>query len=913
MRRWPVSSDCGGMFSRPDRTVMIACGIMIACGMFVPGPCRKALFGSCGCGVVFHFFQDLAVFIHWDCGFGRDRSAALLLTAGLLAVLGSGVVPSDVAAQGTKADYARARTLSQETRDLVFRTRVTPHWLAGGSQFWYRVRTAADAHRFIFVDAVKGLRRDAFDHEKLAAALSAAASKEVAEQRLPFQSIEYQSSLESIDFAAFGRRWRCDLRTYQLVEQKEAAAENASTVKVLQQLRPSQNGGGETAVQFVNQTEETLNLFWIDTEGRRRPYGVIEAGGKRDQHTYAGHIWLVINKEGRARGLFAAVDEAATAVIDGTLKPVIEKPSAPRRSTGGHSPDGRWQVLLEQHNLVLRDRKSDEMIHLSQSGTAEDPFVSRFVWSPDSRYLVAVQERQGDQREVHLIESAPRDQLQPRLHSFRYAKPGDRMPAARPRLFDIEGRRQVPVDEALFSNPWSISQLRWSPDAQRFTFLYNQRGHQILRVIAVEAQTGQVRSLICEQSETFVDYAYKQFTHHLDAAGEILWMSERDGWNHLYLYDSQTGQVKNQVTHGNWVVRGVDRVDDEKRQIWFRAGGIYPDQDPYHIHFCRVNFDGSELVKLTDGDGTHAVEYSPDRRFFVDTFSRVDRPPISQLRSAAGGPPICELERADSTSLSESGWRVPERFSANGRDGETKIFGVIFRPTNFVPDREYPVIEKIYAGPHGAHVPKRFSAYHSAQAMAELGFIVVQIDGMGTSQRSKAFHDVCWQNLADAGFPDRILWLRAAAAAYPQMDLSRVGIYGGSAGGQNALGGLLRHGDFYKVGVADCGCHDNRMDKIWWNELWMGWPIGPHYEQQSNVHQAHQLQGKLLLIVGELDRNVDPASTMQVVDALVKADKDFDLLVIPGAGHGAAGTAYGRRRQRDFFVRQLLAREPRSD
>ena len=228
----------------------------------------------------------------------------------------------------------------------------------------------------------------------------------------------------------------------------------------------------------------------------------------------------------------------------------------------------------------------------------------------------------------------------------------------------------------------------------------------------------------------------------------------------------------------------------------------------------------------------------------------------------------------------------PERFTAKARDGVTDIFGIIVRPTNFQSDRKYPVIEQIYAGPQDAFVPKAFSRLPGDYRLAELGFIVVQIDGLGTSCRSKAFHDVCYKNLVDAGFPDRILWMRAAAATRPEMDLTRVGIFGGSAGGQSALGGLLTHGDFYHVGVADCGCHDNRMDKIWWNELWMGWPVGPHYEQQSNATLAHKLQGKLLLTVGELDDNVDPASTMQVVHALIQADKDFDLLVVPGAGHG---------------------------
>jgi len=248
---------------------------------------------------------------------------------------------------------------------------------------------------------------------------------------------------------------------------------------------------------------------------------------------------------------------------------------------------------------------------------------------------------------------------------------------------------------------------------------------------------------------------------------------------------------------------------------------------------------------------------------------------------------------------------------ARARDGVTDIYGVINRPTNFDPGKKYAVIENIYAGPQGAFVPKGFSTLNSMQGLAELGFIVVQTDGLGTSFRSKKFHDVCWKNLVDAGFPDRILWLKEAAAKYPSMDLTRVGIYGGSAGGQNALGALLTHGEFYKAAVADCGCHDNRMDKIWWNEQWMGWPIGKHYEEQSNVTLAHNLTGKLLLTVGELDKNVDPATTMQVVNALIKADKDFDLVVFPGAGHGAGGSPYGRRRMQDFFVRHLLGVEPR--
>jgi dipeptidyl aminopeptidase/acylaminoacyl peptidase len=314
---------------------------------------------------------------------------------------------------------------------------------------------------------------------------------------------------------------------------------------------------------------------------------------------------------------------------------------------------------------------------------------------------------------------------------------------------------------------------------------------------------------------------------------------------------------------------------------------------------------------LTQGDGTHRITYSPDERFFIDTYSRVDQPPVSELHRSSDGKMMCQLEKGDITQLLATGWKLPERFVAKGRDGSTDIYGVIYRPIDFDPTKKYPIIEDIYAGPQGSFVPKAFTRTNTGMSMAQLGFVVVQIDGMGTSNRSKAFHDVCWHNLGDSGFPDRIIWIKAAAAKYPYMDLNRVGIYGTSAGGQNALRAVEAFGDFYKAAVADCGCHDNRMDKIWWNEQWMGWPIGPWYAEQSNVTHAKDLHGALLLIVGETDHNVDPASTMQVVNALIKADKDFDLLVIPNADHGQDGT-YGNRRRKDFFVRHLLGVQPRA-
>jgi dipeptidyl-peptidase-4 len=595
--------------------------------------------------------------------------------------------------------------------------------------------------------------------------------------------------------------------------------------------------------------------------------------------------------------------------------PALPEPVEQNRRGGNRrltSPDGRWSISIRDGNLVLRDRQTDREKVLTSETPGQRFYESRGQWSPDSQFFMAWRTEPGERRQVSFVESSPRDQLQPKLHTFEYAKPGDKLPITKPVLIELALGTVTPVPDQLFLNPWSITDEAWSADGKKFSFVYNQRGHQVLSVVEFDVIKNTCRTVIEETSSTFIDYANKKYFHRLPATNEAIWMSERDGWCHLYLYDWATGRVKRQITHGEFAVRGVERVDETAREIWFRAENIGKREDPYHVHLWRMRFDQGLLLEVTSGNGTHRWEFSPDRRFLIDTWSRVDAPPITVVRNAEGRQ-ICELERADITALASLGWRPPEPFMAMGRDGTTPIYGVIYRPTNFDPAKKYPVIEQIYAGPHSAYVPKEFRAWFGAQDLAELGFITVQIDGMGTSHRSKAFHDVAAKNLGDAGFPDRIKWLQAAAEKYPEMDLSRVGIYGGSAGGQNALRGLLMHGDFYKAGVADCGCHDNRMDKVWWNELWMGWPVGPHYEEQSNVTQAHRLTGKLLLIVGEVDRNVDPASTMQVVDALVRANKDFDLLVMPGAGHGSAETPYGKRRRQDFFVRHLLGVEPRSE
>ncbi|MGC9471408.1 MAG: prolyl oligopeptidase family serine peptidase [Bacteroidales bacterium] len=573
------------------------------------------------------------------------------------------------------------------------------------------------------------------------------------------------------------------------------------------------------------------------------------------------------------------------------------------------SPDSLWKAYIKEYNVYVRNTEDDTEYQLSFDGSEGEYYSSNIRWSPNSQYLAVNKIRPHTPRYVYFVESSPSDQLQPRLHKNEYLKPGDAVQVRKPSLFNVKEKRHIPVDTKPFEFQYRVSDPDWRGDSRAFTFEFNQRGHQVYQVVEVDATSGECRVIIDERSKTFIDYSGKRYRHDVDDGNEIIWASERDGWNHLYLFDGRTGKIKNQITKGEWVVRGVDYVNDSLRYIIFRGAGRHRGEDPYLVRYYRVNFDGSGLKELTPEEANHSASFSEDHAFFVDTYSRIDMPPRSVLRRADNGKVLLELEKADIADLLEKGWQMPEVFVAKGRDGKTDIWGNIYRPTTFDPSRSYPVIEAIYAGPHSAHVPKSFRPYFSNfSGLAELGFIIVQIDGMGTSNRSKAFHDVCWKNLKDAGFPDRILWMKAAAEKYPYMDISRAGIFGGSAGGQNAMGALLFHPDFYKAAVASVGCHDNRMDKMWWNEQWMGYPIGPHYEESSNVVNAHKLQGKLLLTVGEMDTNVDPSSTLQVVNALIKAGKDFEFMIFPGQGHGSGGS-YGERMKRDFFVRHLLRME----
>ena len=567
------------------------------------------------------------------------------------------------------------------------------------------------------------------------------------------------------------------------------------------------------------------------------------------------------------------------------------------------SPNGKVQVFHRDNNLWVRENGQEHA--LTTNGDSAYYYSAWGSFSADGRYYATVRIKPAPKRYVYYVESSPRNQLQPVLHTQEYAKPGDSLNYRVPVIVEVATGRVTEPSTALFQHQYQVTMPRWK-DNERVTFEYNERGHKTYRVLELSAATGLVRTLIEEKNDKYINYNRQQRIDLQDGQ-RIIWTSERDGRNHIYLY---SGKDCRQITKGEYYVRGIQRVDEENGIVYFSACGMNKKEDPYLIHYYKIGLNGKGLVCLTPEEGNHSVTYTDDLAYLIDTYSTVTTPPVTVLRSGKDGHILRTLETADITALEKEGWKAPEVFVAKGRDGKTDMWGLIQRPSNFDPTKKYPVIEYIYSGPGDQYVPKTFTPWiWTMSSIAELGFIVVQLDAMTTSFRTRAFEEVCYKNLKDGGLPDRIAWIKAACKKYPYMDVDRVGIYGCSAGGQNALAAVLWHGDFYKAAYAACGCHDNRMDKIWWNEQWMGYPVDSSYVECSNTENAWRLERPLMLVVGEMDDNVDPASTMQVVNALEKAGKDFELVVVPGARH-TMGESYGDHKRYDFFVRNLLGVEP---
>jgi dipeptidyl aminopeptidase/acylaminoacyl peptidase len=747
--------------------------------------------------------------------------ASLLAAAGAAATPGKTAGKPAGSSRPTRVEFQQALEYDALVRRPVYQAKITPNWFAGNTQFWYRTDMVESRHRFVRVDAVRGVREAAFDHARLASGLSRATGKTYEADRLPFTAIQYMPEGQKIQFTADGSAWQCDLASYLCTQ-----------ILVSEIIPPA------AASQNDMPSEENTDAA-----------------------------------------------------------PAAEEWTAPDRTRTAFIKDG---------NLWLRVQGGAETA-LTQDGSLDQPY-DLADWSPSSRTLTAYRIDPKAIQPVYLIESTPPDGgTRGVLHQHEYAQPGDPFPLYEMWVFDTSLGLGVKAQVAKIE-VGSTPDLHWREDGRTFLFERPDRGHQFFQVIEITVATGQSRVIVDERAKVFINTS-NVYTHYTPNAAEVLYASEMDGWRHLYRYDAVRGGLENQVTRGAWVVRAVDRVDDDAKQIWFQASGKNPGEDPYLIHHYRVNFDGTGLVALTEGNGTHSVQYSPDHVYLIDSYSRADQPPVHVLRKTADGSLVCALETADISALTTGGWRPPEVFSAKGRDGTTDIWGLVFRPLHFDPSKKYPVIENIYAGPQDSFVRKTFAVRDSMQSLAELGFIVIQCDGMGTRNRSKAFHNVCWHNLKDAGLPDRIAWIKALGAKEAACDTGQVGIYGTSAGGQNSTGALLFHPEFYKVAVSACGCHDNRIDKQWWNEQWMGYPVGPWYADNSNITHAANLRGKLFLMVSELDTNVPPESTLRLTAVLQRAGKDYDLLVNIGQDHGDGG-AYGERRRRDYFVRHLLGVEP---
>ena len=604
-------------------------------------------------------------------------------------------------------------------------------------------------------------------------------------------------------------------------------------------------------------------------------------------HEPGGDAWYKVTGTVKTAIDKETFEEAVKSVRrDSYYDPSDESQYAVHKERKTPSPDSTKTAYIQDNNVWVSDIDGKNAAQLTCDGTDGDAYT-RILWSPDGTKLAALRKQVLKERQIILRESRPTDQVQPKYRYLDYAKPGDVLPQSVPVLIDVAGKKVVPLSEPVKMDQYFLELGQWSPDSKWFTYEYNQRGHQRYQLCAVDAKDGKVRILADEKSNTFI-YYYDLWRYLMPDGKHMLWISERDDWRHLYCIDTETGKMQ-QLTKGEWNVREIHQVTDD--HILMNVNGLHAaeGEDPYNKHVVRLDLKTLKIQDLTPENANHLASFNKDFSAFVDNYSRPDLPTTSVLRSAVDGKVLLPIQKQDISAILKEGYTMPEVFSAKGRDGKTDIWGTIFRPYNFNPKKSYPVVEYIYAGPHDSHVTKDFIGAMRFSRLLELGFIVVTIDGMGTDNRSKSFQDVAWRNLKDAGFPDRILWMQAAAKKYKYMNLDKVGIYGYSAGGQNTLSALLFHPEFYKVGVALCGCHDNRMDKIWWNEQWMGYPVGPWYSENSNVDNAYRLEGKLLIINGEMDDNVDPSSSLQVVSELVKHNKDFQQYFLPGHTHNLGG------------------------
>ncbi|MEE3273388.1 MAG: DPP IV N-terminal domain-containing protein [Acidobacteriota bacterium] len=750
------------------------------------------------------------------------------------------------------ADYDRAEGfLGNNLGSLILHSGVSPNWLPGG-RFWYRVATAA-GDEFILVDPERGTREPAFDHARLAEALSEASSQLAPEAAsnviyeaygLPFTRFEFDAN--TIRFTAGGRGWACNTQNY-----------------------------------------------------RCTPAGAVTDDGRQ-------------GRGGRGNS--------------GRMPTVL-------------SPDGTRAVFIRDENLWVRAVATGAEQPLTRDGIKDYGYATDnagwrksdrpvVLWSPDSNKIATFQQDQRGVGEMYLTDTRPGH---PSLEAWKYPLPGDSVITVVERVvINLQDgtlvRLQMPPDQHRSSRCDDIicggswGDVQWSPDSSSMAFLSTSRDHKQEWLRIADISSGKVRTVLKESVPTFFESGNGAINwRYLPGSGEFIWFSERDDWGHLYLYDLETGGLKNQITLGEGNVTRILRLDKKERQIYFLGVGFEGERDPYFQHFYRVGFDGRGMTLLTPENANHNITLSPSGGHFVDNFSTPDTPPVAVLRDSEGAK-LVDLESADISRLLAAGWHPPEPFTVKARDGKTDLYGLMFKPTNLDPNRKYPIINSIYPGPQTGSVGSRnFSvARGDTQAIAELGFIVIKLDGMGTPWRSKSFHEAYYGDMGDNTLPDQVTGMQQLAERYPWVDIDRVGIYGHSGGGYATTGAMFHYPDFFKVGVSQAGNHDNRVYEDDWGEKWQGLLVrdaagGTNYDNQANQNFAHNLKGKLLLAHGTMDTNVPFYSTLLVVDALIEANKNFDFILFPNRGHGFGNEPYMMRRRWDYFVEHLLGATPPHD
>ncbi|MFW6128751.1 MAG: DPP IV N-terminal domain-containing protein [Candidatus Aminicenantaceae bacterium] len=600
------------------------------------------------------------------------------------------------------------------------------------------------------------------------------------------------------------------------------------------------------------------------------------------------------------------------------------------------SPDEQYAAFIRDYNLWIRNLETNKEIQLTTDGEKNFGYATNnagwtrskrpvLLWSPDSRKIATFQHDGRKVRGMHLVSTQVGH---PKLHSWKYPLPGDK------HIFEIHRvvihvddphvvRLQMPPDphrssvcDHVTCRGEGFADVKWNPHSSQLAFLSTSRNHKHVVLRISDPETGAVRDILEETVDTFFESGRNTSNWRvLTESKEVIWFSQRDNWGHLYLHDLETGEFKNRITQGNWNVLQVRRIDRENRMIYFTGAGREPG-NPYFQYFYRIQMDGTNLELLTPEQANHSIHLSPSGNFFVDSYSTPVEPPVTLVRNYQGKK-LLEIEEADISRLIESGWKPPVPFSVKARDGKTDLYGLMFKPTSFDPDKKYPIINYIYPGPQTGSVRTRsFAASRGdKQSLAELGFIVVALDAMGTPMRSKSFHDAYYGNMGDNGIPDQITGIKQLAERYSWIDIDRVGIYGHSGGGFASTDAILRYPDFFKVAVSGAGNHDNRNYEDDWGEKWQGLlktnPDGTtNYDNQANQLLAKNLKGKLLLAHGTMDTNVPVYNTLLIVNELIAANKDFDLILFPNRGHGFGYEPYMIRSRWDYFVKHLMGAEP---